>query len=49
MNTEGISFDYLEDFYRENYPDVSLKVADTVDVSNELQFLILKGYRDENE
>lgn len=49
MNTEGISYDYLEDFYRENYPGVSLKVIDTIDVSNELQFLILKGYRDENE
>ena len=49
MNTEGITYDYLEDFYRENYPGVSLKVTDTIDVSNELQFLILKGYRDENE
>ena len=45
MNTEGIRYDYLEDFYAENYPGVTLEVTDTVDVSNDLQFLILKGYR----
>lgn len=45
MNTEGISYDYLADFYAENYPGVTLEIADTVDVSNDLQFLILKGYR----
>lgn len=45
MNTEGISYDYLSDFYAENYPGVTLEIADTVDVSNDLQFLILKGYR----
>jgi len=43
MNTEGISYDYLTDFYAENYPGVSFVIADTVDVSNELQFLVLKG------
>ncbi len=46
MNTEGINYDYLTDFYAENYPGVSLKVVDTVDVSNDLQFLILKGTAD---
>lgn len=45
MNTEGISYDYLTDYYAENYPGVSLEIADTVDVSNDLQFLILKGTR----
>lgn len=45
MNTEGISYDYLADFYAENYPGVTLEIADTVNVSNDLQFLILKGYR----
>lgn len=43
MNTEGISYDYLADFYAENYPGVTLEIADTVNVSNDLQFLILKG------
>lgn len=43
MNTEGISYDYLADFYAENYPGVSLEIVDTVNVSNELQFLILQG------
>lgn len=43
MNTEGISYDYLADYYAENYPGVTLEIADTVDVSNDLQFLILKG------
>lgn len=46
MNTEGISYDYLADFYAENYPGVTLEIADTVDVSNDLQFLILKGTSD---
>ncbi len=43
MNTEGISYDYLTDFYAENHPGVSFAVTDTVDVSNDLQFLILQG------
>ncbi len=46
MNTEGTGYGYLQDFYSENYPGVTLKVVDTVDVSNELQFLILKGYQE---
>lgn len=46
MNTEGISYDYLADFYAENYPGVTLEIADTVNVSNDLQFLILKGTSD---
>lgn len=46
MDTEGTGYDYLQDYYRENYPGVSLKIVDTVDVSCGLRFLILKGYRD---
>lgn len=44
MNTEETDYDYLEAFYAENYPGVSLEVVDTVDTSNGVQFLILKGY-----
>lgn len=44
MNTEGTSYEYLEDFYAENHPGVTLKIVETVDVANNLQFFIIKGY-----
>ena len=47
MNTEGISYEYLEDFYAENHPGVTLEIVETVDVANDLQFFIIKGHRDQ--
>lgn len=47
MNTEDTGHAYLEDFYAENYPGVTLKIVDRVEVSNGLEFLILKGYKEE--
>lgn len=44
MNIENISYDYLEAFYAENHPGVSLHVMEMVDVSNGLQFLICKFF-----
>ena len=44
MNAESIDDDYLQDFYDENYSGVSLKIVERVDVSNGLQFLVMKGY-----
>ena len=44
MNTEGTGYGYLQDYYAENYPGVSLEIVETVDVSNGIQFFILKGY-----
>lgn len=44
MDTEETGYDYLENFYSENYPGVQLKVVETVDAGNGISFLILKGY-----
>lgn len=44
MDTEETNYDYLENFYRENYPGVRLEVVETVDTGDGISFLILKGY-----
>ncbi len=43
MNTEETGYGYLEDFYAENYPGVSLEVTETVDAGNGLSFLIVNA------
>lgn len=47
MNTGETNYDYLKEFYAENYPGVTLKVTETVDAGGGLSFLILKGYPEE--
>lgn len=44
MNTPVTGYEYLTNFYAENYPGISLEVIETVPVSGDLQFLILKAY-----
>lgn len=47
MDTEETNYEYLENFYAENYPGVRLRVVETVDTKNGISFLILKGYPEE--
>ena len=47
MDMEETNYDYLENFYRENYPRVRLEVVETVDTGDGISFLILKGYSEE--
>ncbi len=44
MDTPETGYEYLQDFYAENYPGVSLETLDTVNTSNDITFFILKGY-----
>ena len=44
MKTEATGYDYLIDFYAENYPDVSIELVEELTVSNDVTFQILKGY-----
>lgn len=47
MDMEETNYDYLENFYTENYPGVHLRVVDTVETKNGISFLVLKGYPEE--
>lgn len=44
MKTDATGYDYLIDFYAENYPDVSIELVEEVTMSNDITFQILKGY-----
>lgn len=44
MNTGETNYDYLNQFYAENHPGVTLEVTETVDAGGGLSFLVLKGY-----
>jgi len=43
MNTEETGYGYLEAFYAENYPGISLEETETVNAGNGISFLILKA------
>ncbi|MGN0411839.1 MAG: hypothetical protein ACI4FV_02285 [Lachnospiraceae bacterium] len=43
MKTEGTGYEYLSDFYAENYPGVTLEVVEEITVSNDITFQILHG------
>ena len=43
MKTEGTGYEYLSDFYAENYPGVTLEVVEEITVSNDITFQILQG------
>lgn len=45
MKTDNTGYDYLVDFYNENYPGVTIEVVEEVTVSNDVTFQILKGYQ----
>lgn len=47
MDTEETDYEYLENFYAENYPGIHLKVVETVETKNGISFLLLKGYPEE--
>ncbi len=47
MDTDGTDYGYLEDFYAENYPSVSLRITETIDAGGGISFLILKGFPEE--
>jgi len=44
MKTENTGYEYLIDFYRENYPGVTIQLEEEVTVSSDVTFQILKGY-----
>ena len=45
MKTEGTGYEYLSDFYAENYPGVTIEVVEEITVSNDITFQIVKGKR----
>lgn len=45
MDTPETGFEYLQDFYAENHPGVTLETVETVPTSNGISFLIVRGFQ----